>query len=301
MKTLSDDETIFDKHYKYTMKTLIFLILFLSLFFPASKGLAQKIFDVHIHGSNDIVSQLKELKEAGVYKAALSSSWNLQNSYRAHRQIGLLYGLMFPCPNGSVPYSLQPCFENKKEWPPLAWVEQQIKDRKIDYFGEILSQYYGISSADSLLFPYYALAEKYNLPVGIHTGGAGPNHGSPNFKMELGDPHLMEPLFLKFPKLKVWIMHSGDQYFKEAIAIMTIHNQVYADISVISNPDIVPTAQFIMIMKSFLEAGLIDRLMFGTDNGNIKKVITRIERLNFLSKEQKDNIYYQNAERFFRK
>ena len=283
------------------MKTLISLIVFSSLFFSPSKGFAQKIFDVHLHGSNDIASQLKELKEAGVYKAAVSSSWALQNSYRKHAQVGMLYGLMFPCPNGGVPYSLQPCFDDKKDWPPLAWVEQQIKDRKIDFFGEILSQYYGISSADSLLFPYYALAEKYNLPVGIHTGGAGPNHGSPNFKMELGNPRLMEPLFLKFPKLKVWIMHSGDQYFKETIALMKAHKHVYADISVISNPDIVAPARFSMIMKSFLEAGLIDRLLFGTDNGNVKKVIAAVEGLNFLSKAQKDKIYYQNAERFFGK
>ncbi len=283
------------------MKTLIFLVIISVLFFCPNKAYTQKIFDVHLHGSNDVALQLKELKVAGVYKVALSTSWDSQNSYRTHTQIGLLHGLMFPCPNGKVPYSLQPCFDDKKDWPPLAWVEQQIKEGKIDYFGEILSQYYGISPSDPLLFPYYALAEKYKLPVGIHTGGAGPNHGSPNFKIELGNPRLMEPLLIKFPKLKVWIMHSGDQYFKEAITLMKKHKHVYADISVISNPDIVPPAGFSMIMKSFLEAGLIERLMFGTDNGNINKVIAAVEGLSFLSKVQKDKIYYQNAEQFFRK
>jgi predicted TIM-barrel fold metal-dependent hydrolase len=39
--------------------------------------------------------------------------------------------------------------------------------------------------------------------------------------------------------------------------------------------------------------------MFGTDNGNIDKVIGAVRGLPFLSREQKDKIFYQNAERFF--
>jgi predicted TIM-barrel fold metal-dependent hydrolase len=206
---------------------------------------------------------------------------------------------MFPCPNGKVPYSLQLCYDNGQEWPPLNWIEQQIKENKIDFLGEVLNEYYGISPSDSLLFPYYALAEKYNLPVGIHTGGAGPNHGSPNFKIEMGNPLLLEKMLLRFPQLKVWIMHSGDQYYKETIDVMDRYDHVYADISVISNPDIVPSAQFKIIMKAFLEAGLEDRIMFGSDNGDIEKVISSLHEVDFLSREQKDKIFYKNAERFF--
>jgi predicted TIM-barrel fold metal-dependent hydrolase len=198
-----------------------------------------------------------------------------------------------------VPYSLQPCYSKGEEWPSVSWVEQQIKEGKIDFLGEVLSQYYGISSSDSLLFAYYSLAQKYNLPVGIHTGGAGPNHGSPNFKMELGSPLLVEKMLKNFPKLKVWIMHSGDQYYKETIAVMQANKQVYADISVISNPDIVPFEKFSTIMQAFMEAGLEDRLMFGTDNGAIDKVIEAVEGLPFLTDKQKKKLFYQNAERFF--
>ncbi len=260
---------------------------------------SQRVFDVHLHGSSNLSDQLLALERAGVYKGAISSSWNLQNNYRDKSKITLLFGLMFPCPNGKVPYSLQACFDDVQDWPSIEWVEQQIQNGKIDFFGEVLNQYYGISSSDSLLFPYYSLAEKYSLPVGIHTGGAGPNHGSPNFKIELGNPLLLEKTLTRFPGLKVWIMHSGDQYYEETVTIMNQHKQAYADISVISNPGIVPTAKFKLIMQTFVEAGLEDRLMFGTDNGDIEKVMASIENLDFLSKEQKDKIYYQNAERFF--
>jgi hypothetical protein len=281
------------------MKKVIFFLLIACVSFSPKLDGRQKVFDVHIHGSKDLSTQLRVLKEAGVYKAAISSSWDLQNSYRDKSKINLLFGLMLPCPNGKVPYSLQPCYGDGQDLPSPGWVETQIKEKKINFFGEILSQYYGISSSDTSLSPYYALAEKYGLPVGIHTGGAGPNHGSPNFRMELGNPLLMDQLLSRFPKLKVWIMHSGDQYFNEAVSVMQKSKQVYADISVISNPDIVSFERFSIIVKTFIDAGLEDRLMFGTDNGNIEKIIASVKRLPFLSKKQLDKIFYQNAETFF--
>ena len=283
------------------MKSFILLLAFFCLSCYSKPVTKQRIFDVHIHGTAEIQAQLKTLAQAGVYKAAISTSWDLQQHYQGESKPDLLFGLMFPCPNGKVPYSLQPCYEDGKDWPSLEWVEQQLKDGKIDFMGEILSQYYGISSSDSLLFPYYALAEKYNIPVGIHTGGAGPGHGSPNFKMDLGNPLLMEKMLAQFPKLRVWIMHGGDQFYQETVILMQKHKQVYTDISVISNPDIMPPAQFTKIMKAFMDAGLEDRLMFGTDNGNVEKVVAAIHVLDFLSKEQKDKIFYRNAERFFEK
>jgi len=281
------------------MKKLFFFIGVTCLSFSPITHERQKVFDVHIHGCKDIADQLTTLELAGVYRAAISTSWDLQNTYRTQSNINLLFGLMFPCPNGKVPYSLQPCYGDGRDLPALNWVERQINEGKIDFLGEILSQYYGISSSDTSLHPYYKLAEKYGIPVGIHTGGAGSNHGSPNFRMELGDPLLVDQLLSLFPKLKIWIMHSGDQYYNETISVMQKSKLVYTDISVISNSEIVPSERFSNIIKSFIEAGLEDCLMFGTDNGDIDKVITAVKGLGFLSKEQKDKIFYQNAERFF--
>ncbi len=282
------------------MRTLLLFAMALGFlpFFPEPKA-PQRVFDVHLHGSKNISDQLANLAQAGVYKAAISTSWDQQNSYRGKSDINILFGLMFPCPNGKVPYSLQPCYQDGQDWPSPGWVEQQIKERKINFLGEVLSQYYGISSSDSLLLPYYTLAEKYSIPVGIHTGGAGPNHGSQNFKMELGRPLYLEKMLSKFPKLKVWIMHGGDQYYEETISLMKQNKRVYADISVLSNPHIVTSDRFATIMKAFIGAGFGDRLMFGTDNGDVQSVIAAVEGITFLSRMQKDKIFYRNAERFF--
>lgn len=259
----------------------------------------QRVFDVHLHGEEEPRAQLNQLTKAGVYKVAVSTSWDLQQQYASSSKLEVLRGLMVPCPNGKVPYSLQTCFADGSEWPSLDWVEDQIIAGNINFIGEVLSQYHGISSSDTTLLPYYRLAKKYNLPVGIHTGSAGPDHGCPDFKEELGNPSLIQDLLAQLPGLRVWIMHAGAPYHEEAIAIMKKHPNVYADLSAINNPNILNHEDFAAIVKQFIDNNLEDRLMFGSDNGDIVTTIRAISQLSFLTKEQKEKIFYLNAERFF--
>ena len=266
----------------------------------AIKSNKLRVFDVHLHGDAAPEKQLSNLAANGVNTIAVSTSWAQQQTYQSSKDLKILRGLFVPCPNGNVPYSLQQCFENGKEWPDVSWVEQQIKDKKIDFIGEVLTQYHGISSSDSLMYPYYELAEKYNLPVGIHTGSAGPDHGCPNFKEEMGNPLLLKNALAKFPKLRVWFMHGGGPFVKECIEMMKIHPGLYTDISVLNNPNIIPAKDFALIMKEFIDAGLEDRLLFGSDNADMKTCIAAVEELKFLSAKQKEKIFHQNAEAFFK-
>ncbi len=278
---------------------LVIVAIAVLIYSCSTKKVNIPVFDVHLHGDPAPLKQLSQLKTSNVYKIALSTSWPLQNTYSSDDKLKVLHGLMVPCPNGKVPYSLQPCFADGKEWPDVNWVEQQIKEGRINFLGEVLTQYHGISSSDSLMFPYYALAEKYRLPVGIHTGSAGPDHGSPNFKEEMGNPTLMKNALLRFPTLKVWLMHGGAPFVKEFIGMMKAHPGLYADISVLNNSRIIPAADFAGMMKKFIDAGFEDRLMFGSDNADIQATITAIDTLTFLSVEQKEKIFYKNAETFF--
>lgn len=276
-------------------------ILISSLFFVLASwsASAQRVFDTHIHGSSEPEAQRSSLVSAKVYKAAVSSSWDLQTTYKSGPDLEILQGLMLACPEGKVPYSGQFCFPDKKDFPDVSWVEKQIREKKIHFIGEVLSQYYGISPSDEKLFPYYQLAEHYGIPVGIHTGLAGPDHGAKNFRVSLGTPILIEDLLVKFPRLKVWIMHSGAPFLDDTMAIMEYYRNVYADISAISNPDIFPPVDFRIIMKRLIDAGLEDRLMFGSDNGDINKIINNVNALDFLTKEQREKIFFRNAEKFF--
>ena len=283
------------------MKKYITSFLWLALVSAACTNKSNKlrVFDVHLHGDAVPEKQLSNLTTNGVYTIAVSTSWQQQQTYQSTDRLSVLHGLFVPCPNGKVPYSLQQCFEDGKEWPDINWVEQQIKDKKIDFIGEVLTQYHGISSSDSLMYPYYALAEKYNLTVGIHTGSAGPDHGSPNFKEEMGNPSLLKETLAKFPKLRVWLMHGGGPFVKECIEMMKTYPGLYTDISVLNNPNIIPAKDFASIMKAFIDAGLEDRLMFGSDNADVKICIAAVDGLEFLSAKQKEKIFHLNAERFF--
>lgn len=261
--------------------------------------LKSNIFDVHLHGDTAPEKQVNQLIANGVQTIAVSTSWQLQQLYQSKDNLSVLQGLLVPCPGGKVPYSLQSCFDDGKIWPDINWVEQQIIEKKINFIGEVLTQYHGISLSDTLMYPYYALAEKYNLPVGIHTGSAGPDHGCPDFKEEMGNPLLLKETLAKFPNLRVWLMHGGAPYINECVEMMKTYPGLYADISVLNNPNIIHPKDFAAIMKAFIEAGLEDRLMFGSDNADINACIEAVEQLEFLSTKQKDKIFYQNATHFF--
>ncbi len=276
------------------------LIFCLFSFSTCSKRPASRtIFDVHLHGSGNPESQIDELSRSGVYKVAVSTSWDLQQQYMNTTGVTVYRGLMLPCPEGRVPYSQQLCFASGEEWPAPEWVEQQIIDGTIDFLGEVLAQYHGISASDTMLFPYYRLAAKYSLPVGIHTGSAGPDHGCPNFREELGNPVLLRNALTVFPQLKVWLMHAGGPFLNETIDIMQKHPHVYLDISVINNPDILPPPLFEETMEKLIASGLEDRILFGSDNADVSTVVQSLENIPFLTDEQKAKIFFRNAETFF--
>ena len=94
-------------------------------------------------------------------------------------------------------------------------------------------------------------------------------------------------------------MHSGGPYASEFMEMMKTFSKLYADISVLNNPKIIPSKEFASAMKEMIDAGLEDRLLFGSDNADIKATIDAVDLLDFLSEVQKKKIYYENAERFF--
>src|SRR5690606_26232615 len=103
--------------------------------------------------------------------------------------------------------------------------------------GEIGAQYHGLDPSDEWFEPYLALAEEFDIPVGIHTGLAPPGtpYGCcPDFSVSLGNPLRLEPMLKRHPKLRVWMAHAGWPYLEETKAILYMYPQVHADLSVIN-------------------------------------------------------------------
>lgn len=171
--------------------------------------------------------------------------------------------------------------------------------------GEVAPQYQGLSPGDSSLDAYFAAAEKLNIPVGIHmgTGGNGNiNINNPKYRASMGNPFLLEDLLARHPKLKIWVMHAGYPLINEMVALMGANAYVYVDIAGMIWS--YPLAEVNDYIKRLVQAGFGKRVMYGTDLMIWPKLLETsigvIENANYLSEDQKRDILFNNAARFFR-
>jgi uncharacterized protein len=183
----------------------------------------------------------------------------------------------------------------------VAALRRLVDAHRIEAIGEIGTQYSGIAPNDPRLDPYFALAEERDLPVLIHTAGLGAH--LPKFRAALGSPLLLEDVVVKHPRLRLYFENAGYPFLDAAIALMTQYPQVYADVSTITW--IIPRPAFYRYLKALVDAGLGKRLMFGSDQmewpETIDLAIDAVESADFLTAEQKRDIFYNNAARFLRR
>ena len=183
-------------------------------------------------------------------------------------------------------------------------LDRLFRDKRLDAFGEVAAQYAGYSPSDPAFDAYWAVAAKHGVPVGIHTGGAPPGTPytcCPKFRLALGDPLLLEDLLVKYPKLKVYVMHAGGFFPQNALMLMTMYPHVYVDIGALSWTPIAGDMlePFLIEVK---RRRMLDRVMFGSDQMRwpeaIALAIDRVNRLEFLTGEEKQDIFYDNAAKF---
>lgn len=173
-------------------------------------------------------------------------------------------------------------------------------------FGEVYIQYRGHAPDDPRYAPYFALAEELDIPVGIHLGEGPPATarfpGYGDYRVAQGSPLGLEPLLIKYPKLRIYVMHYGSPLVDEMIAMMYAYPNLYVDVA--GNDWAFPRAQFHAALKRMVDAGFGKRILFGSDQmywpGAIGAAIDAIEDAPFLSAEQKRDIFYNNAARFLR-
>ena len=141
--------------------------------------------------------------------------------------------------------------------------EAHVEAGRIKVLGEFAPLFVGKTPADPSYTPYLEVAERYGVPLAIHTGTMPPMAPltcCPEARISLGDPLLVEDVLVRHPKLKV--------YLRQAKL-----------------------------------AGMLDRVMFGSDQMNwpqaIGDSVAFLESLPFLTDEEKRMVLYDNALRFF--
>ena len=184
-------------------------------------------------------------------------------------------------------------------------VRALYKSGAFEILGEVMAQYEGVAPDDPRLDPYWALAEKLDIPVAIHLGPGGGGDaysGDPLYLAANSNPLHLEPVLIRHPRLRLYIMHAGYPFIDSLLALLEAHPQVYVDVAAIDGTE--PRAAFYRYLRQMIDGGFGDRIMFGTDQGVwpalIERCIDAIEKAPFLSRQQKRDILYNNAARFLR-
>jgi predicted TIM-barrel fold metal-dependent hydrolase len=189
--------------------------------------------------------------------------------------------------------------------PDIEVLRREFGSGRVGVLGELGLPYLGLTANDPKLEPYFALAEQFDIAVGIHTGAGPPRapyEGAPNSRVSLGNPVLLEEVLVRHPKLRVYLMHAGEPWFEGTVAIMTTYPQVYADLGVLDWA--YPPEVFYEYLERLIRRGLGRQLMFGSDQmvwpEMIERAIATIESAPGLTESQKRDILYNNAARFLR-
>lgn len=206
------------------------------------------------------------------------------------------------------PVKLLPALLLWKQSPSPEETRKLIEAGKIKVMGEIAVQYDGLAPNDPFLDPYWALAVEYDIPAAIHIGQGAPGgdyigyHTKNEFRSDLTDPLILEEVLRKHKGLRVYVMHYGWPMVDKMLLLMYMHPEVYVDIGM--NDWNVPRKEFYRNLQTLVEAGFGKRIMFGTDTpvwpAAIQESVDAIDEAPFLTEEQKQDIFYNNAMRFFR-
>lgn len=208
----------------------------------------------------------------------------------------------------SAPHRMIPAYQlnlGHDEYLSPEEFRQHVENRDFKVLGEIENQYAGIAPNDERMNPYWEVAEKLDIPVALHLGEGYPGvsyDGSQTYRIRLGSPLLLEEVLIRYPKLRIYVMHYGSPLVDEMIAILFSFPQVYVDIG--GNTWAYPKEFFYGQLRKFIDAGFEKRIMFGSDQMRwpdlIEKSIEIIINAPFLNQEQKRNILYNNAARFLK-
>lgn len=194
-------------------------------------------------------------------------------------------------------------FAGGPEAPSVDDVRQLFESGRFAVFGEVSTQYGGVSPDDDSLEPYWALLEKLNIPVGIHigTGPVGaPYVGFDRYRARLHSPLALEEVLVRHPDLRVYIMHAAWPMLDDLLAVLWTHPQVYVDVGAIDWA--LPRVEFHRYLRRIVEAGFGERVLFGSDQmvwpETLELAIESIESADFLTAEQRRSIFFDNAARF---
>ena len=310
------------RHNNKKMKITLIILLAVLAYNVCAQNQAP-IIDMHVHSYAFDQATVEELKFNGnkdFYgnQGSLSKEEHFRDTYERFRKFNIVKAVVSGSLESVKYWKVNDTdnriirgiliFSAKDDGMNPKRFESLVKDGTIQVFGEIGAYYSGSTLSDPEWEPYLKICEQYDIPVAIHTGGGEPGGTytwSPKARLRLGDPYLIEDALVKFPKLRVNMMHAGGEDWPEhAIRLLDYYPHLYTDLGVMLwvNPN---TKRYIKeFLRNVKEAGYLDRVMFGSDQmfwpDAIDRSIEYLNSLDFLTNEDKRDILYNNAARFLK-
>lgn len=276
-----------------------------------------RIIDLHLHSYSQEVLEVERYDHYGV-KSVQDLETHFKETYAALKKYNIVKGVVSGA-LGTVEYWMSNDTDDRliqglHFFHPddlkmdIDSFEELIKSGKVEVFGELGPYYSGTTLSDDVWQPYLKICEKYDIPVAVHTGGGDPGgtySWAPKARLSLGDPYLIEDVLVNYPKLRIYMMHAGGEDWPEhAIRLMAYYPQLYTDLAVMLwvEPN---TQRYIKeFLKNIKEAGYLNRVMFGSDQMMwpyaVGKSIDFLNSIDFLTHQEKEDIFYNNAARFLK-
>lgn len=189
-------------------------------------------------------------------------------------------------------------------------LRRRLKNKEILGLGEVLNFYTGIAPNDPVMDTIYRMAQEYDVPVCMHfaPGPTGIQQWGELFRparYRYSNPLLLEDVLVRYPKLRISLMHAGVPAFtEETFAMFYMFPNVYADIGYLPEWSFYFRASLENLLKKAVEYGFTDRIMFGSDEmwwpSAISIGVEFIKNADYLTEKQKEDILYNNAARFLR-
>ena len=168
---------------------------------------------------------------------------------------------------------------------------------------KIYAGYYHYDINDPIYYPAYDFAEKYNLPVAIHSGDTY----SDKAKLIYAQPLSIDNLAVDRPNMRIVICHMGAPWIFDGCEVAGKNANVYLDLSgllvgnaayfasILKNPLILDRyRQALVMLDSY------DKILFGTDwpLAPMASYISFCKEL--VPPETYDKVFYENALRVYK-
>lgn len=242
-------------HQKLTIMNKIILLFLagLSFFTLSAQNKKLPVIDMHVHvysphnywGGSDFVLEDTVLYSPKNYDEHIKSvvqqmeQYNIVLSY-ASGNFEALDSINKNYPNLFLPSAeIWPTEELLTDNTFLNTLKSKIKIGEVVSIGEVANFYTGFKPNDPIMDTLYRLAETYDLPIGLHFAPGPPGSQlstSPNARLEYANPFLLQDVLIKYPKLRVCMMHAGLPFYEdETFAMLFMFpTNLYVDISALT-------------------------------------------------------------------